>query len=239
MLLKLTSSDIRDTALVDCTTGEVVYRTSTSVPHRARSRSGSTTSWASTSTSRSQEKLLRCDQCTTAVIDQDGETVAEITWEGRHASVIRIQEEVLRGTTDLFDAAFVRVFPDETFLPMRLEYTWRIAPETLTLLDDDDAVIGRQYTDCDLVRGRPVPTLRPHTGSDYFELGPVPSDELLEVVVSFLLIRTLRERLYSVTEYVYGRRKRPLANLRLHATRSFANLRDSIRRTMSPSTSLH
>ncbi|OSD08383.1 hypothetical protein PYCCODRAFT_1429453 [Trametes coccinea BRFM310] len=237
MLLKLSSSDIRDTALVDCATDEVVYRTCTSCPSSSRSRSSSTSSWASST--RSREKLPERNECTTVLLDCQGEAVAEIAWEGNHASMIRIREEVLQGTTELFDASFVRVLPDETFLPTRLEYTWRITPETLTLLDDDDSVIGRLYADCTLSRDRPVPALQPHTGSDYFELNHLPPDDLLEVIMSYLLVRTLRDRLYSVTKYVYGRPKRPLANLRLHATRSFANLRDSLRRTMSPSTSHH
>ena len=43
------------------------------------------------------------------MLDRDGETAAEIVWNGRNASVIRIEDEVLQGTTELFDAAFVRV----------------------------------------------------------------------------------------------------------------------------------
>ncbi|KAI0672752.1 hypothetical protein C8Q78DRAFT_678229 [Trametes maxima] len=239
MLFKLASTDVRSTALMDCVTGEVVYRTSTSTPPPLRSRSSSTSSWASTSKSQEKLPLRGDDECTTAVLDQEGQTVAEIVWEGRHASVIRIGEEVLNGTTELFDAAFVRVFPDETFLPTRMEYTWRITSETLTLLDDDDAVIGQLYADCAFVKGRPVPSLQPGMGCDYLELDEVSSVDLLEIIISYLLVSTLRDRLYSVTKYVYGRRKRPLASLRSHATRSFANLRNSLRRTILPSASYH
>lgn len=57
--------------------------------------------------------------------------------------------------------------------------------------------------------------------------------------VSYLLVSTLRERLYSVTKYVYGvRRKRSIAALRSHATRSFSSLRDSIRRTITTPSAL-
>ena len=59
-------------------------------------------------------------------------------------------------------------------------------------------------------------------------------------IVTYLLVTTLRDRLYSVTRYVYGSaRKRSFANLRLHASRSLANLRDSIRRTVAPSVTQH
>ena len=111
MLYKLTSADIHDTALVDCATGEILYRTSTCAAGPSRSPASSTSSlgrsWARTN--RSYEKLPACEQSTTAVLDRDGETAAEIVWNGRNASVIRIEEEVLQGTTELFDAAFVRV----------------------------------------------------------------------------------------------------------------------------------
>ena len=122
-------------------------------------------------------------------------------------------------------------------------------------------MIGRLYTDCSFVKGRPVPALQPGKGNDYLELEKLPSDEFLEVIgmsfrakyifppmsqhtfiaylVTYLLVTTLRERLYSVTKYVYGQRRRPLANLRLQASRSFANLRDNLRRTITPSSSQH
>ena len=39
----------------------------------------------------------------------DGQILAEILWEERHASVIRIGRETLAGTGEIFDAAFVKV----------------------------------------------------------------------------------------------------------------------------------
>ena len=94
-------------------------------------------------------------------------------------------------------------------------------------------------------------------GEDYLEIDNIPLDELLEVIrecmswswlhkqvfkpspVTYLLVTTLRERLYSVAEYVCGRRKSSLANLRLHASRSFANLRNSLRRVIVPAAAHH
>ena len=113
MLLKVTSADIHNTALLDCATDEVLYRTTTSQPPGLPGPSRSRTSLASTfsraSSNRSYEKLPACEQNTTAVLDSDGDTVAEIVWEGHNATIIRIQDEELRGTTELFDAAFARV----------------------------------------------------------------------------------------------------------------------------------
>ena len=119
MLLRLTSPDIHDTALVDCASGETLYRTSTPLAGPSRSRSSSASSlslglsgWAARS-NRSQEKLPERHTpplaLATAVLDTDGELAAEIVWAGRNAAEIRIGEEVLRGSTELFDAAFVRV----------------------------------------------------------------------------------------------------------------------------------
>lgn len=243
MLLKVTSADIHNTALLDCATGEVLYRTTTStvppgLPGPSRSRTSLASTFSRASSNRSYEKLPAYEQNTTAVLDCDGDTVAEIVWEGHNATIIRIQHEELRGTTELFDAAFARVLPDETILPTRMEYTWRITAEGLTLLDDDDEVVGRLYSDCSFIKGRPVPALQPGKGSDYIELENLPSDELLEVIVTYLLVTPLRERLYSISRYVYGpQRRRSLATLRLRASRSFATLRDGLRRTKAPAAS--
>ena len=45
----------------------------------------------------------------TSLIDSDGLVAAEIFWENKLASVIRIGDETLAGTRDLFDASCVRV----------------------------------------------------------------------------------------------------------------------------------
>ena len=50
------------------------------------------------------------------------------------------------------------------------------------LLDDDDEAVGRLYSDCSFIKGRPVPALQPGKGADYIELENLPSDELLEVI---------------------------------------------------------
>lgn len=109
MLFKFTSSDIQNTSIVDCSTGDVIFEVTT--PRAcSRSRSRSTASLKSFASfgSYSQEKLAP-EPKITSIIDEDGKVVANITWEERHASVIRIGEESLAGTAELFDAAFVKV----------------------------------------------------------------------------------------------------------------------------------
>ncbi|KAI0929084.1 hypothetical protein AcV5_006447 [Taiwanofungus camphoratus] len=229
MLFKFTSPDIRQTTLVDCATGGAAYRTTT--PHVQRLRSSSRATMKSFS--KSQVNLVLDDQRTTFVEDKDGNVVAEITWEGNYASVIKIQDQVLQGTAELFDAAFIKILPDETLLPTRLEYVWRTTPDSLTLLDDDGEVIGELHPNCILGKDQLVPAKSPGAGHDYFQLDNVPSDEVLEIIVCYLLLSTLRERMYFITKHVYGQRRDPLAKLRRHATRSIAHLRQSFRRTVS------
>lgn len=173
----------------------------------------------------------------TSLIDKDGKTVADITWDDNHASVIRIGEETLAGPAELFDAAFVKVLPDETLIPTRMEYVWRTTYDDLTLLDDDEEEIGRLHSDC--LSEELIPAHVPGTGCDYLELEVRAQDEMTELIVSYLLMHTLRERMYAITKYVYGLQheklptRSPLSRLRRQATMSFANLRDNFRRVVS------
>lgn len=105
MLLRFSSLDVCNATLTEATTGEVAYRISTTRP-----RSSSRTSFMSIS-SRSQDgqSPSSTDHRTTVMKDSDGEAVAEIVWEANCASRIRIRDEEMRGTSELFDAAFVKV----------------------------------------------------------------------------------------------------------------------------------
>jgi len=176
----------------------------------------------------------------TSLVDSDGLVAAEIFWENKLASVITIGEETLGGTRDLFDSSCVRVLDDETHIPTRMEYVWRTTQEELQLLDDDSEVIGTYYPDCGADDLSPAYT--PGSGNDYFELDmeQVSEDEVPELFVSYLLMHTLRERMYSLNKIIYDRSrlrpevpKSPLHRLRCHAGRSIANLRDTLRRTVS------
>ncbi|OCH88807.1 hypothetical protein OBBRIDRAFT_794895 [Obba rivulosa] len=231
MLLRFTSSDVRNAALVETATGAIAYRISTTRP-----RSSSRTSFMSIS-SRSQDgqSSTSTDQHRTTVVkDRDGEVVAEITWEANCASKIRIRDEELQGTSELFDVAFVKVLPDETLLPTRMEYVWRLTPDSVTLLDDDGEAIGELYSNCWMVKDKLVPARLPNGGHNYLRLDDRPPAETLELIVCYLLLSTLRARMYSITKYVYGQRGDRLSKLRRRATRSFAHLRETVRRISIP-----
>lgn len=236
MLFKLTASDVQNTTFVDCATGAVAYKVSTWAPG-ARSRSLSASSlYSFASSSSSSRELCSPVHKITAVTDQSGECVAEVSWEETTATSIKLGEEILAGTSEIFDAAFVKVLPEETLIPTRMEYVWRTTPESLTLLDDDYEVIGRLYQDCLMLDGELCPVSKPGTGHDYLEMNTIPSGDLLELLVSFILITALRERMYWITKYVYGQRdneetqtqRNPLRKLRKHASRSFANWKETV-----------
>ncbi|KAI0086413.1 hypothetical protein BDY19DRAFT_908378 [Irpex rosettiformis] len=242
MLFRFTSSDLQNTTVIDCSTGEVAYRFSTPTP-TTRSRSLSAASFYSfaSSSSLSRENLSGSPQKSTWLRDAQDFTVAEIVWEDNTSSLIRIGEEEIAGTADIFDTSFMKVLPDETLIPTRMEYVWRMTSESLTLLDDDMEVIGRLYPDCVTFDEQLVLSSKPGAGHNFLELNNIPADELDEILVTFILISALRERMYWITKYVYGDpaergtlRHSPLKKLRREASRSFASWKASLFRNRKP-----
>ncbi|OBZ65770.1 hypothetical protein A0H81_14253 [Grifola frondosa] len=239
MLFKLTSSDVRNTTLIHYATDTVTYRISTTGPLRRRRNGSRSSSSSSVSSCSSQQHQSPSNQSTTTVEDRDGRIVAEIVWEGKSATIIRIGDEVLEGTTELFDAAFVKVLPDETLVPTRMEYVWRTTPDSLTLLNDDSQEVGKLYPNHRFFKRRLTPCRFPVRGHDYLHLDIQSQAEILELVVSYILISTLRTRLYYITKYVYGHQGGPFANLRRRASRHLANIRETIRLTVVPHPQIH
>ncbi|TFY57727.1 hypothetical protein EVJ58_g6859 [Rhodofomes roseus] len=179
------------------------------------------------------------DQHITFIEDGEGRIVAEITWKGATASHIRIGDNEINGTIELFDSAFVKILPDETLLPTRYEHTWRMTPDSLSLLDDDDEVIGGLYQNHVYLpdEQKLAPAISSCAGRDYLDLGNLPDNEMLEMLICYLLLSSLRERMYSITKYVYGsgQKKSSLSRIGRRAKRSFVNLRNTLRRTSAPS----
>ena len=125
----------------------------------------------------------------------------------------------------------------------------------LQLLDDDYEVIGTLHQDCVSLEGELSPASIPGAGHDYLELKNIRVDEVVEILgthpfsetlphllinisASFLLMCSLRERMYWITKYVYGQqsslnlsaptRNSSLGKLRKKASRSFANWRQTL-----------
>ena len=111
MLLSFSSSNLSNCDIIDCATGNVVFRVVTSEPAaRSRSRLGHTLySLANPSTSRErfESPLLK----TTTLTGSDGTFLAGVTWDKPDERVIGIQigDEMLAGNHELFDPAFIRV----------------------------------------------------------------------------------------------------------------------------------
>lgn len=104
MLFQFASSDVYQTTILDPTTGQIAFRTYTCRPPRQRLGSSSSSSTASSSNSTDE---VPGDM--TFVEDAQGRVVAEITWKGETASHIRIGDTEIKGTLELFDAAFVKI----------------------------------------------------------------------------------------------------------------------------------
>ncbi|KAJ3542281.1 hypothetical protein NM688_g5986 [Phlebia brevispora] len=235
MLLKFTTADIFNSTIVDQTTGDVVFRVATP-GLQARSRSRSASSLFSTLSSETSASGSTPLERVTTLFGADDTALAEITWVGEAVTHIRIGEEGLDGNHQLFAADFVKILADETLVPTRMEYVWRIMSDSLELLDDDSDTVGVEHSDSVCLDEQLLPARRKGTGRTFLEFtGRIPSDELPEVILTYLLITNLRERIYWVARYVCGKNgalhsKNPLNRLRRQATRSFANLRDTILR---------
>ena len=106
MLFQFASSDVYETTIVDPTTGAIAFRTITCRSQRQRSGTWSSTSTASSSSLRED---VSNDQRMTFIEDGQGRVVAEITWKGTTASHIRIGDNEINGTIELFDSAFVKI----------------------------------------------------------------------------------------------------------------------------------
>ncbi|KZT09702.1 uncharacterized protein LAESUDRAFT_517100 [Laetiporus sulphureus 93-53] len=234
MLLKFMSTDVFQSAILDDTTGDLAFRTKTHRPRRTRS--GSQASNSSFASIRSLEKCPMASGSSephiTLVEDAEGNIVADVTWEGDNAVLIRIGDECIKGTAELFDAAFMRILPDGVLMPTRMEYTWRLASDCLTLQNHIRSGAGSSL----------IPASAPRAGHDYVDLRALPEDEILEMLVCYLLLSSLRERMYSIKPQAYShtrnqrttqRQPLSLSTLRRHATRSVACLRNTFRRTVT------
>ncbi|KAF7793235.1 hypothetical protein EIP86_004345 [Pleurotus ostreatoroseus] len=186
MLLKFATTDLFNSTITDCTTGDVLFRVMTSgTGRRARTRSGSSLYSFASSYASSRERLPKRE--TTSLFGADGTSLAEITWEDEAVARIRIgEEELAKGNCEIFAVDFVQVFPNETLVPTRMEYVWRLTPDELELLDDDRDSIGMLHLNCMYLKDQLVPATKRRYGRPYLELtGNIPDDELAEVISTF------------------------------------------------------
>ncbi|TFK42332.1 hypothetical protein BDQ12DRAFT_731993 [Crucibulum laeve] len=152
MLLKFTTSDMLNTALIDVTTGERAYNIVTvlspskiakpsSLPEALKMQSPAN---AVASTSKHVEANPVVVQRRTTITDATGKIIADMEWNGRHPDITIVDEKV-GALTDLFGTSVVRFLPKTLSIPTRFdtEYIWIATPDTLTLYDyDTDSTKG-------------------------------------------------------------------------------------------------
>ncbi|PFH54123.1 hypothetical protein AMATHDRAFT_52935 [Amanita thiersii Skay4041] len=152
MLLRFTTADMLNTALLDITTGQQAYTISTvletglldgiepieSPSTYASVASSSNSSENDTPPSPSFSRRRR----RTTIKDQSQKPIASLVWNGRHPE-ITIGEERVGGLTDLFGSNTVRFMPKILAIPTRFdtEYIWTATADSLTLVDFDSDII--------------------------------------------------------------------------------------------------
>ncbi|KAG6854555.1 hypothetical protein C0991_004891 [Blastosporella zonata] len=142
MLLKFTSADMFNTALIDVSTGERAYDIVTVLePPTADKAQPPSESAESSLDVTSNERRHTC------IRDASGSSLVSISWNGRRPDISILDEKVGQ-LTDLFGSSTVKFMPKCLVVPTRFdtEYVWTATPDSLTLLDyDSDTIKGTFY----------------------------------------------------------------------------------------------
>ncbi|KAJ7272070.1 hypothetical protein B0H12DRAFT_677655 [Mycena haematopus] len=186
MLLKFTSEDLFDTALVDVVTGQPAFRLSTAVI--AGPSSG----------------LVRRH---TEIRDGAGTIVATISWVGRVPETITLLDESVGGLVDLFASSSIQFIPKEISLPTRFdtEWLWTATPDSLYLLDyDSDTRMAQLHPHAPALKATHAPI--PGHGAAYLELSPHPLGlaSPVEILVSLLMLDILRRGRFGLVPYAFA-----------------------------------
>ncbi|KAJ7709591.1 hypothetical protein B0H17DRAFT_915143 [Mycena rosella] len=186
MLLKFTSQDLFDTALVDVSTGKPVFHLRTNVVPGPSSG------------------LVRRQ---TEIRDGGGAIVGTIEWLGRVPQDIRLLDESVGGLVDLFASDTIQFIPKEISIPTRFdtEYIWTATPEALYLLDyDSDTRQAQLHTHAPALKATHAPI--PGRGAAYLELSPHPLGLAppVEILVSLLMLDVLRRGRFGLPPYAFA-----------------------------------
>ncbi|KAJ6502236.1 hypothetical protein C8R45DRAFT_613040 [Mycena sanguinolenta] len=186
MLLKFTSGDLFNTALVDVATGQLAFRLSTAI--MAGPSSGS----------------VRRE---TEICDGTGEIVGTIGWDGRVPKTITLLDESVGGLVELFASNTIQFIPKEISLPTRFdtEWLWTATPDSLYLLDyDSDARMAQLHMNAPSLKATHAPI--PGRGAAYLELSPHPQGlaSPVEILVSLLMLDILRRGRFGLPTYSFG-----------------------------------
>ncbi|KAJ6624556.1 hypothetical protein B0H10DRAFT_727669 [Mycena sp. CBHHK59/15] len=188
MLLKFTSQDMFDTALVDVSTGQTAFRLVTDVI------SGPSSSAAPV---RRQ----------TEIRDGADALLGTIDWIGRVPDNIHLLGEHIGGLVNLFASNTIQFIPKEISIPTRFdtEYLWTATPDALYLLDyDSDTRKAQLHTHAPALKQTHPPV--PGRGATYLELAPDPLSLAppVEILVSLLMLDILRRGRFRLPAYAFA-----------------------------------
>ncbi|KAJ7085785.1 hypothetical protein B0H15DRAFT_782882 [Mycena belliarum] len=186
MLLKFTSQDLFNAALVDVSTGKPVFHLSTNVVPGP-----------------SSGPVRRH----TEISDGEGAIVGSVGWIGRVPHDIVLGDETVGGLVDLFASTTLQFIPKEISIPTRFdtEYVWTATPETLYLLDyDSDTRQAELHMHAPAFKSKHAPI--PGRGATYLELSPHPLGLAppVEIIVSLLMLDILRRGRFGLPAYMFG-----------------------------------
>ncbi|KAK7037977.1 hypothetical protein R3P38DRAFT_2903729 [Favolaschia claudopus] len=187
MLLKFTSQDLFNTALVDVATTQPVFHLSTNV----------------LTAGPSSGKLCR----ETEISDAAGRVVATIEWMGRVPQKITLFDECVGGLVDLFASNTVQIIPKQISIATRFdtEYFWTATPDSVYLLDyDSNTRMAQLHIRAPALKATHAPISG--RGSTYLELSPHPQNlaSQVEILVSLLMMDILRRGRFDLPAYSFG-----------------------------------
>ncbi|KAJ6525739.1 hypothetical protein B0H19DRAFT_1198823 [Mycena capillaripes] len=186
MLLKFTSQDLFDTALIDVATGQPAFRLATTI-----------VAGPSSGPIRRQ----------TEIRDGAGAIVGAIDWVGRVPQAIALLDEPVGGLVELFASNTIQFIPKEISIPTRFdtEYLWTATPDSLYLLDyDSDTRMAQLHMHAPALKATHAPI--PSRGAAYLELSshPLGLASPVEILVSLLMLDILRRGRFGLPPYAFA-----------------------------------
>ncbi|KAJ6597211.1 hypothetical protein DFH09DRAFT_114056 [Mycena vulgaris] len=181
MLLKFTSQDMFNTALVDVATGKPAFHLSTNV-----------VPGPSSGPVRRQTE-----------IHDGGAIIGTIGWVGL-VPHITLLDETVGGLVELFAANTIQIIPKEISIPTRFdtEYLWTATPDSIYLLDyDSDTRQAQLHPHAPALKDdctRRSPGAAPRTSSS--RSTPSASRRPVEILVSLLMLDILRRGRFGLPQ---------------------------------------
>ncbi|KAG7092735.1 hypothetical protein E1B28_009063 [Marasmius oreades] len=207
MILRLTSSDMLNSSLVDISTGETIYTVITI----GLASSDASSSTHSSSLSQTEYQLTTDTTIRKTRIYAGGSTesilLSEINWKGRRPD-IKIGNEHIGTLANLFDTAHTKLLPKSLAIPTRFDsnHVWAATATSLTLLDYNTNQPKGTFRQ-NVLRSSTafMNACIPGVGANYIEFTSHPAVQDVEIIVSFFLMDILRRGCFcpALTPYMF------------------------------------